>query len=75
MRKNYLFRFFFFFLKKYLSTISVLINCAYWDARYHRLITIRQMEECVEANRSRLIAIGDLACDPGVNRAFFFFFI
>lgn len=43
---------------------SVLMNCMYWDPRYHRLITNVQMRELVATGRSRLLCDGDLTCDP-----------
>jgi len=51
------------FHEKYLPYISVIINCQYWDMKYPRLITFEQMKKLVEAKRSRLIGVADLACD------------
>ncbi|KAN0000432.1 hypothetical protein ACTFIZ_000856 [Dictyostelium cf. discoideum] len=51
------------FCEKYAPYISCIINCMYWDAKYPRLITIRQMEELVETNNSRLIGVADISAD------------
>lgn len=51
------------FYEKFADSISVIMNCAYWDYRFPRMITIDQMEELVEQKRSRLIAVGDISCD------------
>lgn len=42
------------------------MNCMYWEYRFPRLVTIRQMQHLIETNNSRLLAIGDISCDPGV---------
>lgn len=53
------------------------MNCMYWEYRFPRLITNKQMQNLLEKNNSRLIAIGDISCDPGVsskmNFPFFFY--
>ncbi|KYQ96940.1 aminoadipic semialdehyde synthase [Tieghemostelium lacteum] len=51
------------FFEKYAPYISCIINCMYWDAKYPRLITIRQMEQLVETNNSRLIGVADISAD------------
>ncbi|EGC29130.1 hypothetical protein DICPUDRAFT_51448 [Dictyostelium purpureum] len=51
------------FVEKYAPYISCIINCMYWDAKYPRLITIRQMEEMVENNNTRLIGVADISAD------------
>ncbi|EGG18260.1 aminoadipic semialdehyde synthase [Cavenderia fasciculata] len=51
------------FFEKYAPYISCLINCMYWDAKFPRLITIRQMEQLVETGNSRLIGVADISAD------------
>eukprot|EP01133_Synstelium_polycarpum_P015981 gene15981-19006_t len=51
------------FYEKYAPYISCLINCMYWDAKFPRLITIRQMEHMVETNNSRLLGVADISAD------------
>eukprot|EP01114_Cavostelium_apophysatum_P004449 TRINITY_DN1468_c0_g1_i1.p1 TRINITY_DN1468_c0_g1~~TRINITY_DN1468_c0_g1_i1.p1 ORF type:complete len:915 (+),score=233.25 TRINITY_DN1468_c0_g1_i1:173-2917(+) len=52
------------FYEKYADSISIIMNCMYWDARYPRLITADQIKTLVEEKRSRLLAVGDISCDP-----------
>jgi alpha-aminoadipic semialdehyde synthase len=35
----------------------------YWDQRYPRLITNKQMKEIVEKKKNRLLGVGDVTCD------------
>jgi len=51
------------FFEKYAPYVSVIMNCMYWDYRYPRIFTVKQVEKLVEENRSRLIAVGDISCD------------
>ncbi|GAM18563.1 hypothetical protein SAMD00019534_017380 [Acytostelium subglobosum LB1] len=51
------------FYQKYAPYISIIINCMYWDAKFPRLITIRQMEEMVETGNSRLLGVADISAD------------
>ncbi|EFA79152.1 aminoadipic semialdehyde synthase [Heterostelium album PN500] len=51
------------FYEKYAPHISCIINCMYWDAKFPRLITIRQMEELVETGNSRLVGVADISAD------------
>eukprot|EP01132_Coremiostelium_polycephalum_P003932 gene3932-4908_t len=51
------------FFEKYAPYISCIINCMYWDAKFPRLLTIRQMEQLVEENNSRLIGVADISAD------------
>ena len=44
---------------KYLSYLTILVNCIYWDPRYPRLITKKYLEH----HRVPLRVIGDLSCD------------
>lgn len=52
------------FFERYADSISVLMNCMYWDSRFPRLISSDQISDLVESGKSRLIAIGDISCDP-----------
>ncbi|KAF2073709.1 hypothetical protein CYY_004997 [Polysphondylium violaceum] len=51
------------FFEKYAPYISCIINCMYWEDKFPRLITIRQMEQLVETNNSRLIGVADISAD------------
>lgn len=50
---------------EYLPKLSVLIHGSYWDSRYPRVVTRAEIKQLVESCNSRLIAIGDISCDPG----------
>ena len=43
--------------------VSALINCTYWDQRYPRLLTTKQMQELDAAGRNRMIGLSDISCD------------
>lgn len=53
------------FYEKYAPYISVLMNCMYWDWKFPRLLTTKQMKTMTEQNKSRLLVIGDITCDIG----------
>jgi len=49
---------------RYLSQLTVLMNCNYWDERYPRLVTKEQLRVMWSGDTSpRLRVIGDLGCD------------
>lgn len=48
----------------YIPTLSMLINCMYWDNRYDRLITKDVLEDLYKKSNLRLQVIGDITCDP-----------
>jgi alpha-aminoadipic semialdehyde synthase len=49
---------------RYLSLLTVLMNCNYWDERYPRLVTKDQLRALWSADTPpRLTVIGDLSCD------------
>lgn len=49
---------------KYLSCLSILVNCIYWDPRYPRLITKREIRNLFSGpEKPRLRVIGDISCD------------
>lgn len=51
---------------RYLSHLSVLVNCVYWDERYPRLLTLEQCRRLWAPGRSpKLKVIGDISCDVG----------
>jgi alpha-aminoadipic semialdehyde synthase len=48
----------------YLPHLVLLINCVYWEERYPRLVTKRDVGELYSAGRQpRLRVIGDISCD------------
>ncbi len=50
--------------EQYLPHLTVLMNCTYWDERYPRLVTKRQLRALWSDDASpRLRLIGDLGCD------------
>ncbi len=46
----------------YLEHITALINTAYWDARYPRVVTRDALRRHADS-RDRMLVIGDVACD------------
>jgi len=48
----------------YLEHVTALVNTAYWDARYPRVVTRESLRRFADS-RSRMLAIGDVACDVG----------
>jgi alpha-aminoadipic semialdehyde synthase len=51
------------FVEKLLPSISVIVNCMYWDGRFPRLITNQQMKELHEKNNHRLLGVADISAD------------
>jgi alpha-aminoadipic semialdehyde synthase len=52
--------------EQYLSYLSVLLNCIYWDTPYPRLFTKKKAEEMFEGESPpRIRVIGDISCDIG----------
>jgi len=49
----------------YLPHFNLLINSAYWDKRYPRLVTERLVKRFFKSRKLRLELIGDLTCDVG----------
>lgn len=49
--------------ENYLPHLTVLINGAYWDARYPRLVTVAGLRQHFENGRRKLQVIGDISCD------------
>ncbi|MBI2265015.1 MAG: hypothetical protein HYU64_07565 [Armatimonadetes bacterium] len=50
--------------QKYVPYLSILVNCIYWDKRYPRLITRKELRELYETEKNpRLRVIGDISCD------------
>ena len=46
----------------FLDHLTALINTAYWDARYPRVVSRASLERFAES-RSRMVVVGDVACD------------
>jgi alpha-aminoadipic semialdehyde synthase len=46
-----------------LPFVSVLMHCSYWDQRFPRLVTIKQIQSLANCNQLRLIGVGDISCD------------
>ena len=50
----------------YLPFLTVLMNCVYWDARYPRLVTRKDLDELYRGGENpKLRVIGDISCDVG----------
>ena len=49
---------------QYLPFINILINGAYWDARYPRHVTKDLLERLYVKGQQSLKVIGDISCDP-----------
>ncbi len=48
----------------YISHMTILMNCIYWDERYPRFVTKSKLKELFsEGVESRLKVIGDISCD------------
>jgi saccharopine dehydrogenase (NAD+, L-lysine-forming) len=50
--------------QQYLPFINILINGAYWDARYPRHVTKDVLENLYNNGDQSLKVIGDISCDP-----------
>jgi alpha-aminoadipic semialdehyde synthase len=48
----------------YTEHLTMWVNCMYWDARYDRLLTKKQLATHHQAGREKLLVIGDISCDP-----------
>ncbi len=48
---------------KYLSRLSILINCIYWESKYPRLVTKNDLKRLFTDLKPRLKVIGDISCD------------
>ncbi|MCX7697605.1 MAG: hypothetical protein N2Z72_07950 [Bacteroidales bacterium] len=49
---------------QYLEKLTVLIHGSYWDNRYPRVVSKSELKHLFESNQRKLIAIGDISCDP-----------
>ncbi|MEI8204492.1 MAG: bifunctional lysine ketoglutarate reductase /saccharopine dehydrogenase family protein [Bacteroidota bacterium] len=49
--------------EQYISHLSMLINCVYWDNRYPRLITKEYLKKAYAEGQPKLMVIGDISCD------------
>lgn len=39
------------------------MNCAYWDQKFPRHVTVHDVRELHKQRRNRLIGVADLSCD------------
>ena len=51
--------------EQYISEITILMNCMYWDTRYPKLITKEYLEDKFDESTHSLLVVGDVTCDPG----------
>ena len=49
--------------EQYISHLSMLINCVYWDKRYPKLITKEYLKKAYAEGQPKLMVIGDISCD------------
>lgn len=50
--------------EQYLSQLTILMNCIYWDTPYPRLITLDYLKKVwTESDHQKLKVIGDISCD------------
>ncbi|MEE9572083.1 MAG: hypothetical protein V3W20_03445, partial [Candidatus Neomarinimicrobiota bacterium] len=50
--------------EKYISKLTILMNCIYWDTQYPRLITLDYLKEAwSKSENQKLKVIGDISCD------------
>lgn len=47
---------------------TAIVNGIYWEARYPRLISMRETDALLASPASRLLAIADITCDLHVRR-------
>ncbi len=48
---------------RYLPYLSILFNCIYWDQRYPRLVTERDIKDLWKEGKKNLRVIADISCD------------
>ncbi|KAG0626104.1 hypothetical protein M758_2G102500 [Ceratodon purpureus] len=53
------------FAKTIAPHASVIVNCMYWEQRFPRLLTNKELLDLRSAGRSRLLVIADITCDKG----------
>nr|XP_024367705.1 alpha-aminoadipic semialdehyde synthase-like isoform X2 [Physcomitrium patens]XP_024367706.1 alpha-aminoadipic semialdehyde synthase-like isoform X2 [Physcomitrium patens]XP_024367707.1 alpha-aminoadipic semialdehyde synthase-like isoform X2 [Physcomitrium patens]XP_024367708.1 alpha-aminoadipic semialdehyde synthase-like isoform X2 [Physcomitrium patens] len=53
------------FAKNIAPHASVLVNCMYWEQRFPRLLTIKELLDLRSSGRSRLQVVVDITCDKG----------
>ncbi len=50
--------------EQYLSQMTILMNCIYWDTQYPRLLTLDYLKSTwTESTNQKLKVIGDISCD------------
>ena len=50
--------------EQYIPSLSILMNCMYWDDRYPRIVTKDYLEGLFNEETPKLTIIGDVTCDP-----------
>lgn len=50
--------------EQYISHLTVLMNCMYWDERYPKIVTKDYLEKLYSQGTPKLTVIGDVTCDP-----------
>lgn len=50
--------------EKFIPSISVLINCIYWDNNFDRIVKKSHLKEHWKEEDFKLTVIGDITCDP-----------
>lgn len=59
------------FAEKVAPWSNVIVNCAYWDYRYPRLLTKDDIQNLYMNGNERLMLVSDISCDPGGSIEFF----
>ena len=49
--------------ERYLSHLTALVNCIYWEPKYPRLVTIESARKLYADGQPKLRVIGDISCD------------
>jgi len=49
--------------ERYLSNLTILMNCIYWDTPYPRFVTKKAIANLYQNNEVKLKVIGDITCD------------
>jgi len=52
-------------MDSYLPKLNMLVNCAYWDEHYPRMVTKQMLKDLYSKRNFRLEFISDISCDIG----------
>lgn len=58
------------FAKTIAPHASVIVNCMYWEQRFPRLLTSKELLDLRSTGQNRLLVIADITCDKGGSMEF-----